>query len=52
MALIIYPMIHKPEIIKVGVVLINVLSIGIKSEEFMQAGCRDQGVLHVLPKAQ
>ena len=31
-----------PEIIKVGIVTINVLSIGIKFENFMQAGCRDQ----------
>ena len=41
----------------VGVVTIDVSSIGIKFENFMQAGCRDQGVYfapwayHVLPKA-
>ena len=29
------------EIIKVGVVTIDVQSIGIKFENFMQAGCRD-----------
>ena len=32
-----------PEIIKVGVVTIDMSSIGIKFENFMQAGCRDQG---------
>ena len=31
------------EIIKVGVVTIEVSSIGIKFENFMQAGCRDFG---------
>ena len=30
----------QPEMIKVGVVTINVSSIGIKFENFMQAGCR------------
>ena len=33
----------QPEMIKVGVVTINVSSIGIKFENFMQAGCWDQG---------
>ena len=32
------------EIIKVGVVTIDVSSIGIKFENFMQAGCRDHGL--------
>ena len=32
------------DITKVGVVTIDVLSIGIKFEKFMQAGCRDQGL--------
>ena len=32
------------EIIKVGVVTIDMLSIGIKFENFMQAGFRDQGL--------
>ena len=31
----------KAEIIKMGVVTIGVSSIGIKFENFMQAGCRD-----------
>ena len=39
------------EMIKVGVVTIDVSSIGIKFENFMQAGCRDQGSHCVLPKA-
>ena len=41
----------KSEIIKVVVVPIDMSSIGIKFEEFMQAGCRDQGAQQVLPKA-
>ena len=32
--------------IKVGVMTIDVSSIGIKFENFMQAGCRDQGAHH------
>ena len=32
------------EIVKVGVVTIDVLSIGIKFENFKQAGCRDLGL--------
>ena len=32
------------EIIKVGVVTIDMSSIDIKFENFMQAGCRDQGL--------
>ena len=32
-----------PEVIKVRVVTIDVLSIGIKFQNFMQAGCRDLG---------
>ena len=32
-----------PEVIKVRVVTIDVSSIGIKFENFMQAGCRDLG---------
>ena len=39
-----------PGIINVGVVTIDVSNIGIKFEEFMQAGCRDQGSYRVLPK--
>ena len=35
-----------PEIIKMGVVKIDVSSICIKFENFMQAGCRDQGLHH------
>ena len=31
------------DIMKVGVMAIDVLSIGIKFENFMQAGCRDLG---------
>jgi len=30
---------------------IDVLSIGIKFENFMQAGCKDQGLHRLLPKA-
>ena len=33
----------RPEVIKVRVVTIDVSSIGIKFENFMQAGCRDLG---------
>ena len=33
-----------PETIKVGVVTINMLSIGTKFENFVQAGCKDQGL--------
>ena len=35
--------ISAPEVIKVRVVTIDVPSIGIKFENFMQAGCRDLG---------
>ena len=38
-----YVLINISEIIKVGVVTIDVSSIGIKFENFMQAGCRDLG---------
>ena len=34
----------KPEMIRLGVVTIDVSSIGIKFENFMQADCRDQGL--------
>ena len=34
------------EIIKAGVVTIDVSSIGIEFENFMQAGCRDLGLHH------
>ena len=45
-----------PEIIKVGVVTIDVSSIGTKFENFVQAGCRDLGshcgrTVRMLPKA-
>ena len=39
---------HYPEVIKVRVVTIDVSGIGIKFENFMQAGCRDLG-LHRRP---
>ena len=37
------------KVIKEGVVSVGVSIIGIKCEEFMQAGCRDQGLHRVLP---
>ena len=33
-----------PELIKVGVVKVDVSSIGTNFENFVQAGCRDQGL--------
>ena len=39
------------EIIKVGVATIDMLSIGMKFENFMQAGCRDQGSHRLLLEA-
>ena len=49
--LVLVTFILHPEIIKMGVVSIEVSSIGmIKFTEFMQAGCRHPGSHHVLPK--